>query len=644
MADIPIQVAGDDTFVLGMDGYTSASKLGPGEYVEGFNIINRGGIAMTRPGSRVLFDMPAGNVQGITLFKPSNGVPNLVFCVDGKVYASTSPFRTYTQLANIQFSKYSKYIAWSTTIQSTYYDAGGALKNLDIPISVLMMQDGVTRAAYWDGTNNAHIDPTPSNSEFTVDGKDGTPVGLWMIWSNNRLWVSRKSQIFASDIGNPLKFTESQYLNEARSFYLPGPCTGIIETTDRQGIICFTPDVGVFLETSIQDRTKWAVTPNFQQTTLPNIGCIAPRSLVQQYGLLWWYTPRGLVNQNSALQLNITSRMDIQDNEMIKLKQNLSYDLTGVCGSYLENFLFQALPSGHKINTHLHVLDQAAFEQNANSWPGYWTGWRPIEFARGIIDSQERVFLASLDGDGINRAWEICLPDKTDNGVPITSYVKTRQHLFENRDYKKFRYAEIEMVEIKGPTAIMSAAAGFKGTFQTILRKDIDSVIGQIYSDQEYGTDAALLSGSRSQTRIVLSQDGSDPSDCNASCIESDRRGLNDKMFSLLISWSGIAGISAYRLFAQGEPVAYQGFCEVDETGENRLVSGDGCGITGLFNTEPSLTIYSSTQTFTGTNPHTGQTATNTQTAFSSINQQDADRKALKTAQWYVFRAIGEII
>ncbi len=643
--DIPIQADGDDSFVLGMDGYTQPSKLLPGEYVMGMNVINRGGIAQTRPGSVSLFDMPSGNLQGVTLFKPSNGVANLVFAIDGMVYASPAPFTAFYRLANIQFSKSSKYVTWASCLKSTDYTSTGTLFFIDNPFSVLIMQDGATRAAYWDGTTNGHINPTPSGLEFTQPGYDGTVIGLWSVWSNNRLWVSRGTQVFASDIGNPLKFTEAQYLNEGRSFYLPSACTGITETSDRQGIICFTETQGIFLQTSIQDRTLWLQTPNFQQTILPNIGCCSPRSIVQQYGLVWWFTPKGLVNQNNALSLNISSRIDIQDNEMVQSKSNLSFDLSMVAGSYLENYLFHAVPSGNKINTRLHVLDQAPFESGSpNSWPSYWTGWRPVEFARGIINSEERVFCCSFDYDGVNRMWELFKSEKVDNGIPITSFVVTKNHFFGNRDWKKFRYAELEMHGLSGPTAVMVGVAGLRGAYQPVMVKDISSLNGQAYSDSVYGFGGHNLRNSSIQTRIVRTEDGDSPSECNGECVESDIRGMVDKCFSLLIVWSGVGGVAAYRIFSQNEPKAWQGLCEDNETDEERLLTVNGCGSLAKFSDKTPFPEYFATATYSRKNPTTGEIVSHTSTQSSLISQVDANRKASTTAQWYVLSSLGYLV
>ncbi len=639
MPDQEIKVEGDDYLVLGSDSYTNPQKLGYGEYVEGMNVINRGGLVQTRPGTGTVFTVPDGNFQGITLFTPANGIPNLVFMVDGKVYVSPFPFSSYTQLQDLQFSLTAKYAAWESCLKSTEYTDSGLFYYLKNPYSVLIIQDGLTKAGYWDGTVNRHLDPAPSNQTTTLPGKDETPLGLWMKWSNNRLWVSRDNIIKASDIGNPLKFTETQYLNEARAFYLPGNCTGIAETSDQQGIICFTDNTGTFLKSSIQDRTLWLSTPEFQKTILPNTGCVAPRSIVLQYGLIWWYCARGLINQNEALRTYIDTKLNIQDNEMFSTKYNMSYDLSGICGTFYENFLLQSVPNGDVYNTRTMVLDQAPFEGNggqaANSWPSFWTGWRPIEWAKGVIDGEERSFFASKDYDGKNRIWEAFSQDKTDNGVPITCYVMTREHLFGDRDWKKFLYGEIEMMEIVDDVAVSIYASSIRGAFQVMSTKDVVSSIGQVYGDQLYGDGAHLYAGTRPQTRLIKTQMLSEPSECNSECVETEKRGLIDKGFSLMILWSGAAGLSTYRIFCEGYPEPYSGTCEIDETGP-RLLSDEGCGALSEFSEASPFVTFTSTRTANGTNPITGTPISYTATQTSNISQVDADRKASLASEAYV--------
>jgi hypothetical protein len=653
MPDANLTPSGDDYLVLGADQFTNPQRITNGRYVAAMNVINRGGLVQTRPGSRTLFTMPDGTLQGSTLFVPTTGVPQIVFAVSGTVYASPYPFRSYSPLANIQFSGTSRFIAWQVCLKSTDYDSQGVLYFLDNPYSVLMMQDGLTRAAYWDGTHSGHLDPTksqvfnPDSGEIiSQPGLDSTPVGLWMKWSNNRLWVSRGNQVFASDLGNPLKFVDAQYLNEGRAFYLPDDCTGIAETTNRAGIICFTSETGTFLQSSIQDRTQWLSTPDFQKTILSNIGCSAPRSIVNQYGLVWWYSAKGLVNQNDALSANLSSKLDVQDNQMFGTKENMGWDLSVVAGCGHENFVLISVPNGDKLNTRTMVTDQAPVGDlgvNVSAWASYWTGWRPVEWATGVIQGEERCFFSSVDYDGKSRMWEAFADQKTDNGLPITCWLQTRDHLFDNRDYKQFRYAEIEMREIVGDVVVQISAAGTKGAYQPVGTKEVVATIGQVYPDELYGPTAHIFAGSSPQTRILLTEDGSNTSDCNASCVESRRNGLIDKSFSLLVAWSGIAGVASYRIFAASYPEPYSGTCEINETGPN-LLNIFGCGAKDEFLTSAPFTTYTATASYSEVDPETLVPVSYTATQTSYFSQADAQRKADKAAKLYVQAQIGILI
>src|SRR5664279_3368616 len=202
------------------------------------------------------------------------------------------------------------------------------------------------------------IPTTSPNPNSTIPGYDETKIGLWMAWSNNRLWVSRGNQVFASDIGNPLKFTEAQYLNEARAFYLPNECTGITPTPDNTGILCFTLYEGVFIKSSVQDRTQWLSQADgvMQNTMLPHTGCTSHRSLVTQYGLLWWFTKSGLINLNAAMRENASSKFEATDFEMFDSKYYMGTNLDSVCGVAHENFLLESVASGDKLNRHTWVL------------------------------------------------------------------------------------------------------------------------------------------------------------------------------------------------------------------------------------------------------------------------------------------------
>jgi hypothetical protein len=452
------------------------------------------------------------------------------------------------------------------------------------------MQDGLTRAAYWDGGTSAHLDPASPPAPDQTDIRPGfneTPIGLWMIWSGNRLWVSRGNQIFASDIGNPLKFTEAIYLNEGRAFYLSGPCTGMIEvpsdSAGAKGFIAFTEKDGTLFASYIQDRTLWLATPLFQNTILPNVGCVAPRSLTTQYGLNWWFAPRGFTNLNAAFRQNLSSRIDYQDNEMFTSKSYLGPDLSGICASYYENYLMVSVPSGDVLNRHSWVLDQAPMEGNANAWTGFWTGWRPIEWTRGIINGSERVFFGSIDYDGKNRIWEAMLPERTDNGCRITCYAQLRDHAAGDLYQKRYEWTKFFLSQIYGDVDLNIYVASTKGGYQLQKNYRIVATEGQVYADTEYSETGPFLVGNRVQTRTIRTPSDPEPSECNACGVESEEGNMIDYAFTHLLVWSGQMGLRAYQMHMRESPERQTGDCEEPETGPHVLNSMGCSSIDSLF-------------------------------------------------------------
>lgn len=326
---------------------------------------------------------------------------------------------------------------------------------------------------------------------------------------------------------------------------------------------------------------------------------------------------------------------------MFSTKYGMSYDMSRVCGASYENLLMTSVPYEDVLNSRTMVLDQAPFNGNVNAWASHWTGWRPIEWATGLISSEERVFFGSVDYDGKNRIWEAMTPDHTDNGVPITCYLLTRDHLFDSRDYKQFHHAEVEVEGLIGDCSMMIAAGGPRGALQRVGGAELVATNGQIYGDQEYGYESNQFRGSRAQTRLIKTETTPAPSDCNSGCVEASVSPLVDKAFCLLIAWSGRMAINAYRIFAMSHPNTYEGECNPDEEGP-RILSEEGCSGLALFLDSDAFATYTSTQTYTDPHPDTGVTTSHTSTATSRISQADADRKALLAAQVYVQTLNGD--
>lgn len=653
-------IAGSAYLVGGVDSFTQPTALEDTEVVMSMNTVNRGGYYRTRPGSKIIANLTGSNAQGGKFFVPSSGTPAYIAAVDGKIYVAVAPFHTFVELVGLQFNPLSRFVTFTQCEQSTDYDDEGNLYYLDNPKSVMIIQDGVTRAAYWDGVNFGHINPTPSGSTVTQPGYDGTKIGLWSVWSNNRLWVTFNSQLYASDIGNPLKFTEAQYINEARAFYLSGPCSGIIETPDRDGILVFTNRDCTLFMSSIQDRTRWLDTVDFQRTIIPFSGCVAPLSVINQYGLTWWFSPTGVQNINSALNQNVSSKIDYQDAEMSASKQNINPDMAAICSGSFENYLMMSTPSGDPYNRHTWVLDQAPFEGNKNAWPGYWTGWRPIQWTKAIIGGRERVFFLSRDYDDVNRLWEAFLPEHTDNGCAITCFLQTKQHNFGTLLRKKFRFARAYLSQIWGNVSFRWWVLPENGAPYDIGSKEIVATPGQVYPNTSYsatGTNYQFGTNRTQHRQLSSEEDPAPETDCTACGVEREQTDDRDYAFGLFMAWSGDMAVTAYQVFATKDSEPERGKCEANEEGP-RSTNFFGCSALDLFptgnpfgpeleatatecvtsnasssSTASSSTASSSTASSSSSSSGT-QTICSTQTKSSIISQDDADRKAACAANF----------
>jgi hypothetical protein len=598
---------------FGMNSGADAQALAPGFAYRLQNVATRGNIVRTRPGFNTVFNAPSGQPQGITVFTPSGGLPHLVFACDGYVFASPFPFQDYFQLPNIRFSETSAIVTFQECEQTTDYDAEGVFYFLSQPRRLLIMQDGNTRAAVWDGSVDRHLDPSPSSGEATEIGKDETPVGLWMAWVADRLLVFRDNLGFASDIGNPLKFTESQYLAEARAFTFPDKVTGAVQPYAGLPLLVFTNNSTTQLRVDIRDRTTWVDTVDFQKTDY-NIGCVAGRSIIRSFGQVWWYSEFGVTNLNAALQLNNDSRFRYYDNEMAYSKAKLSPTREWIAAAPFENYLLFSVPSSDLQNRHTWVLDQMQSPEGNMAWSGFWTGIRPVCWAVSTILGEQRIFALSLDGDGVNRVWEAFQEDRSDNGCPILSYVDTRQYNDGTQVNKQYLHSKLFWDEVLGTVDYAVYTGATRGPYNMVAQQRLVATQGSMGDNIDF-----TISDYASQSRTVRTQFIDKAGDCTVCGVESDLPDNIDVAFQHLITWSGDAGLRGIQMFYNDDPGfnEFQPDCVQDETGPN-IVSPIGCG-------QPNVgpTVYTATLTGEDCN---GDPVTVTRT--STISQKNADQVA----------------
>lgn len=581
-------VASENDWSLGVDSYTHFTRIGKGYICWGVNIVNRGGMLQTRPGKKLVLNLPiAGKPQGICLFRPtpSYGMECLVFAVAGNIYMSRYPFKDYQYVSGVAFDPHAPMIVFCAGKKVSALNADGTLQILTQPYNVLIIQDGATAAGVFDGSH-----PTAYHIYAGAPGY-GTPLGLHMAWSGNRLWVAREESVFASDYLDPLTFSDSIYLATADNFQLPFPCSGMIETPDERTLLAFTQTAIVSFQSQIADRTMWQQVTDFQKIIVPDTGNMAPRAIFNQFGTTWFLSEFGFTNLNMAQGQAGTDRIPPKDIEMMRSKDNIGADRSLACGTAFSDFALLSVPSGSSDNRHTWVMDAAPQSRLGSqitmfsplmgtvSWSGVWTGTYPIEYASDIVQGETRCFeLAKncvlFNGSHLN-IWENFSGQRYDyTGTPIQCMAELR--CFDlGTDLYKFRNVEVDLAEILGEVKIEIWYTGVRGNYVKICDKTIEAEIGifrpglLIQYDANPLTDTVLESW-RPQIRTIHSEEVSgaaeESTDFGPLCGPESKYQQNiDKGFQILFRWSGACGIRQIRLYADQFFETRTGLCEQDE-------------------------------------------------------------------------------
>lgn len=566
---------GDGMFVGGANADLLPIFLPSASYSRGMNIVNRGGRLQCRPGYRCIAAWPEGRLQGFTMFRPRIGEPILVFVVAGLVYTSLYPFKEYRQLTELQFSDTSRQVYFAQVTQAVEQNSDGSLTLID-PRNLLIIQDGgFTSPGVFDGT-----------TAFHSRGEGSIPIGGPMASSGDRLWVARNNEVFASDLANPVSFTEPLYITTTASFLFKGEVIAFYPINSAASVpqlLVFTRDNTELLQSGIRLREQWINVPDFQREVLPNIGCVSERSVVAHGGYLWWFSRYGLVSFDSASQAFVTSEIPYLDQEMSDSKTFLSPDLSGVAAAVHENYLLISVPYASEFNKHTWVLDNSPVpskKQVVPAWNSFWTGTHPSQWFSGVIMGRERVFHISPDRDGVNRLWEAFTPDRLDDGCHITWWTELRAYTNNAPSkYKEFRYADLWFSELSGVVdlAVFWAGSG-RGKYKRVLTKRVLSARGMLRYNRTLRSDTRMFA-LKKQSRYLRTADAKSqsPEEDLSSCgIESPYMEFKDDSFQLLVVGSGPGALSSALLyFSDPDKLDDAGKCEADET-EESFVRFDG--------------------------------------------------------------------
>lgn len=558
----------------GINSLLPPMEIAKNQYAWAENVINRGGIIQTRPGRRPVSSIVGKTPQGMCIFAPKGSTPRLVVAVDGSIYTLTYPNYEPMKLEGIQFSPNADKVYFCPTIKSVQRNADESLKLID-PTPVLMMQDGIGQAAFWDGNTARHLDPSANALE--------TPIGTWMCWIGGRLWIANGNKILVGDIDDPLSHTEAQYLTTRDSFILSGDCTGMIVTANRAGILAFTQYTTTAFAANIADRKQWATSPGFQAEILQNVGCVAGRTAVNQYGLTHWLSDKGLVNLDIAYAANRSSKLSTEDESLIRSRRKLAPGLDGACAASYENLMFVSVPVGSRHNEHTWVMDQSAVGSTTSAaqaytgggagvWASIWTGTRPVEWSTGIVGGRKRLFNLTYDKsakDGTRiHVWEEMLSDRTDAGGRIACQWETG--IVAGTELLRFKFARLEGVEILGRVDLKVFVAGSRGPWYQIGSYTYEVEEGCFGSAlQPIINSSSVIQEFRPQGRSIVTQEftaeGKEATPEQKPFIP----GI-DKGFRILLEWTGRFGVREISMIVAQGPSETQhgsGTACVDQNG-----------------------------------------------------------------------------
>lgn len=505
-------------------------------------------------------------------------------------------------------------VFFETTIKNVTEDADGNLTVID-PYPILMMGTGFHRQAMWDGKIARRLGP-----EEAFMGKS-------MKWIGGRLWTASGKLLHAGNLLDPLSTTEESLVADGGYFSFPSDITGLGATPDQKSLLVFTDYTTYAIQAGITDRTQWRQTIDFQKVILPGIGCAAPKSPVNQFGVSWWYSHGGLIGLDSALQTYHTSKVHYEDSQMARSSSTLSPDISKICCGVFDNYLLVSVPSQDRHNAHTWVLDQSVLQTNESNypeaWSGIYTGIRPVEWASGIVEGVSRIYALSRDYydstyvDYSTRPWlhkvgvweafvgaRMDIPNSGAKRIPCS--FETKMLGLDDGGLKDFLFAELDLAEIEGIVDLQVHYAGRRGGYTQILRKTLTAASGSVGWPFYYGpTDIAspvptieedsTIQFFRPQTRMVRTNQvsGGRQSTNDSGAAESIYNQNVDRSFSLLVKWTGKMTILGVRIFTQAHEEPTAGECNSDET-DNDAVTMQGARLSDIHepiqgSTTPSL-------------------------------------------------------
>lgn len=284
----------------------------------------------------------------------------------------------------------------------------------------LVIQDGQSGALRYNGTETRRSAPAGE-----------VPTGTAMVFNEEigRLCVARVTNGIA--IGNidaggdddPIKFTETDYLNEGGEFRIPlryGPITGacMLANQDRsngQGAMLFFTEQGIHAFNLPPNREQWKNLQYPVQINMPIHGSTNHHGITNVNGDVFYRAKDGersfaLTRQefnqwgNTPISRELGRVLNRDGRKLLRFASSCLFD---------NRLLFTAMPRNGRYGAYheaLCVLDfdgVSAINRVPPRFDGIWTGIKPQHLVTGNFGGEDRCFAFCRSENGGTQLWEI---------------------------------------------------------------------------------------------------------------------------------------------------------------------------------------------------------------------------------------------
>lgn len=407
------------------------------------NVSTRGGRIHSRPRFVKRATLPAGLMQGATVFQKLSSV---IVSISGRIYSLDTSSWARTELTSGDVNAPKGPRTWMCETPGS-----------------LVIQDNQSRPFVYDGAS------------FRRATRDEVPVGGAMAFGNGRLAVvvnSREVQI--GDIRqdahqSELKFSETYNLLGGGSFSFPSPVNSlsvipVIDTGSGQGSLIVGCEGAVYtLKTQITQRDLWSEV-GFQSVLLPTRGITGPNAAVSVNQDLYFRSNDGLRSVRTStsdysapglapLSVEVRHRMDYDTPSLLKDASVVYFDNRLICSH--SPFIY----GPRSLNLGMVALNFDGLSSRGQKSPpafdGEWDGLVTAQIFTGIVSGTERCFVLGREVGGTNGLWEILRETSVQSGDEPTQAIETRT-LFGDAPgtLKNLRRCDVQFSDIRGGLAV----------------------------------------------------------------------------------------------------------------------------------------------------------------------------------------------